>query len=124
MDEVVPSKGDEDTAVPTAWRPTLEAVVRAFAEGDFEARGIPGVDPVDAATQQQVRDAVEDYGAGPLVELPAVAWTTSVAQWSGNKWLVYVDLSTSEGASDLVLEVKVREAGAGYAFSVWLVYVP
>jgi hypothetical protein len=43
----------------------------------------------------------------------------------GGHWNVLIDLFTiEEGASDLVLEVKVREDGAGYSFEIHSVYVP
>lgn len=111
--------------VPPVWRPTLAAIVAALVRGDLAAAGIPGVEPLDAATQDQVRDAVRDYGDVTLVPLTDETWETSVAIWSGHRWEVLVDLRTAEeGRSDLVLHAYVREDGGGYAYAVHLLYVP
>jgi hypothetical protein len=66
-----------------AWRPMLCEVVRCFVQGDYGlARGVVGVEPISAATAEQVRSNLAAYGA-TLVELPDDAWQTSVAQWMG-----------------------------------------
>ena len=118
---------DEEKAHPVAvaWRPVLREVVRAFVRGDYElADGVPSVLPVPAATAEQIRKYVADYGA-TLIELPDAAWETSCAQWMENGWEVLVDLWTQEeGPSDLVLHLDVTESGTGYRFKVHLVYVP
>lgn len=118
-------RDEEQMPVPPVWRPTFEAVVAAFVRGDLEAAGIPGVEPLGPADQEQVRDALEDYGDVTLVELTEETWQTSVAIWAGARWDVLVDLRTAEeGRSDLVLHAHVRELGDGYTFSVHLVHVP
>jgi hypothetical protein len=116
---------DRQAPVPAIWRPTLAAIVDAFREGDFElARGIPEVAPVSPDDARIIAGNIEDYGA-TLVGLPDEAWETSVSQWMDGYWHVLVDLYTEdEGPSDLVLDVRVREHGAGYRFEVHLVYVP
>ena len=118
---------DEDGAHPVAgvWRPILSEIVRAFVRGDYElADGVPSVERVPAATAEQIKEYVADYGA-TLIELPEGTWETSCAQWMGNRWEVLVDLWTrEEGRSDLVLHVDAAESGAGYRFKVHLVYVP
>ena len=111
--------------VPPVWRPTLAAIVAAFVRGDLEAAGIPGVEPLGPAAQEQVRDALRDYGDVTLVDLTEETWQTSVAIWSGARWDVLVDLRTAqEGRSDLVVHVRVREQGDAFGYAVHLVYVP
>ena len=123
----VPISKDEDlqTPVPSAWRPTLAAIVEAFCEGDFElSRGIPNVSPVAPEDAEAIAGNIEEYG-DTLASLPDASWETSACQWTGAHWHVLVDLYTQEeGASDLVLDLRVREHGAGYLFEVFLVYVP
>jgi hypothetical protein len=125
-DTVQPARNEDDEApVPTAWRPTLKAIVDAFREGDFElARGIPGVSPVPPDDARIIAGNIEDYGDS-LAALPEDTWETSVCLWMDGWWQVMVDLYTEDdGASDLVLDVRVRERGAAFAFEVHLVYVP
>lgn len=87
-------------------------------------QGVPGVDPVSAATAEQVRDYLADYGA-TLVELPDHTWRTSVAQWMETHWDILVDLWTAEESrSDLVLEGKVVETSTGPRLTIHMVYVP
>ena len=118
---------DPDAAHPIAgaWRPVLQDVVRRFAQGDYHlALGVPGVEPVSAATAEQIRNYIAEYGA-TLVELPDDTWQTSIAQWMETHWAILVDLWTAEeGRSDLVLEGKVVETSAGPRLTIYMVYVP
>lgn len=122
-----PAVKDPDVAHPIAgaWRPMLCEVVRRFVQEDYHlARSVRGVEPVSAATAEQVRDSLADYGA-TLVNLPDDTWRTSVAQWMGTHWEVLVDLWTvEEGRSDLVLAGDVVETSAGARLTVRMVYVP
>lgn len=122
-----PAAKDPDAAHPIAgaWRPMLREVVRRFALGDYHlAQGVPGVEPVSAATAEQVRDYLAEYGA-TLVELPEDTWQTSVAQWMETHWDILVDLWTAEeGRSDLVLDGKVVETSTGPRLTIHMVYVP
>ncbi len=117
--------GDAAHPVPSDWRPALREVVAAFCRGDFALTGLTSVDPVDAATQEYVKEYLADYGE-TLDELPEETWMTSVAQWTGTLWDVLVDLWTKEsGKSDLVLHARVLEEGAGdYRIVVDSVHVP
>ena len=103
----------------------LGALVRRFVVGDYGlAESVEGVDPIGPEAAQQVRDAVEDYGA-TLIELPEATWQTSVAQWQGGYWDVMVDLWTAEeGSSDLVLQGRIAESASGPRFTLHMVYVP
>jgi hypothetical protein len=116
---------DKEHPIPHAWRPMLSAAVECFVDGDYGlARGVEGVEPVTAATAEQIRDYLTDYGS-TLVDLPDDAWQTSVAQWMGTHWEILVDLWTAEeGRSDLVLNGKVVETGGGPRLTIHLVYVP
>lgn len=111
--------------IPTAWRPTLESIVDAFARHDYGlADGVPGVRPLSTDSASHIRGAIEDYGA-TLVPLPPASWTTSVCIWMGGHWDALVDLWTEEeGSSDLVLQGRVEEADDGFDITVHMVYVP
>jgi hypothetical protein len=114
---------DRAHGIPSAWRPILQAVVKAFAAGDFALKDCP-VAPVSAATAKRMAANVASYGE-TLSELPTSTWTTSVSQWMGTHWELLVDLWTVEsGASDLVLSVRVFEADGGFRFEVESVHVP
>lgn len=127
MSEVVSVLKDEHDhqPVPSAWRKTLSEIVQAFKDGDFAlAQGIAGVRPISVEDAEGIADNIQDYGA-QLTSLPEETWRTSVCQWLGKHWDVMVDLFTvQEGASDLVLHVRVYEEGSTYIFEVHLVYVP
>lgn len=118
--------GEGAQLVPGGWRPTLKAVVAAFAAGDYElSAGIEGVERPTAATAAQIRDYIADYG-GTLDELPEASWQTSLWQRatpdSGN---IIVDLWTVEsGRSDMVLDVSVDIVAGSPKFTVHSVYVP
>jgi hypothetical protein len=127
MSNTTPVLKDEKAQqpVPSAWRSTLVFVVEAFKEGDFTLRnGISGVRAISLYDAKLITDNIKDYGA-QLVSLPEKAWETSVCQWMQGYWVVLVDLFTAEeGASDLVLSVRVYEENGTYAFDIQSVYVP
>jgi hypothetical protein len=127
MKNVVPVEKDPDNQrqIPSAWRTTLSAIVNAIRDSDFQlARGIAGVPPVADRTAKAIKENIEDYGAR-LTTLPDETWETSACQWMGSYWDVLVDLFTEEeGASDLVLSVRVREAGTGFSYDVLSIHVP
>jgi len=116
---------DSERPIPTAWRPTLKAIVRAFANRDFQlSTGVEGVTPVSVETAKHIESYIDDYGA-VLIDLPDETWDTSVCIWTGSRWDALIDLWTvSEGRSDLVLSVEVSESQAGFVFSIYMVYVP
>ena len=127
MSDAQPPVKDENGAHPVAdaWRPTLREIGRALMQGDYGlARGIPCVAPVSRATAEQMRGYVSDYGE-TLTELPDETWNSSVSHWYGSHWEVLVDLWTVEsGRSDMVLDVRVFEAGDSFRFELHAVYVP
>jgi hypothetical protein len=126
-DAEAPARKDPEREHPvaTAWRPVFREVVRAFVAGDFRlgaalARGAE----IDDKTAEQVARYVAQYGE-TLVDLPDETWKSSVAQWTEGYWDVLVDLWTVEsGRSDLVLAVRVFEAGEGFRFRIDGVWVP
>lgn len=72
----------------------------------------------------QIAANINEYGAH-LSKLPAEAWQTSVCQWMRSYWDALVDLFTiEEGASDLVLAVRIYEQDSTYSFEIQSVYVP
>lgn len=118
---------DEENAHPIAeeWRPTIRAIVRALSEGDYEiARGIPSVLSPPKNRVEQMRDYVADHGEA-LAELLDETWRTSVSQWTGTHWDLFVDLWTREsGRSDMILDLRVFEVEGGYRFELVSIYVP
>lgn len=118
-------KDEQQQPVPVVWRKTIAEIVAAFKEGDFSlSRGINGVRFISEKDAAGIAETIRDYGA-QLISLPEDTWNTSAGQWYGQHWDVIVDLYTvEEGASDLVLQLRVDEEGAAYAFEVHLVYVP
>jgi hypothetical protein len=127
MNGIIPVLKDEDnqTAVPSEWRNTFKSIVGALKQGDFKLDVRPsGVLPISAKDAARITGNIQDYG-DQLTELSEDTWTTSVCQWMLDYWEVYIDLFTvEEGASDLVLAVRVFEEGAAYIFEVESVHVP
>lgn len=115
--------GLNELPVPDRWRPTIAAVVHSLLSGEgLEA--LPSVRSISTEDRQWMLENVEDYGE-TLAELPPEAWRSSVYQWMDGYWEVLVDLFTvEEGASDLVLFVRVYEQGDAYTFEVTSLHVP
>jgi hypothetical protein len=123
---VLVSKNEEkETAIPSVWREVFSSVVEAFIEGDFKLeRGIVGVRKLTSEDAIRIASNIKSYGA-QLVSLPEQTWETSVCQWMRSYWDVLVDLYTvEEGASDLVLVVRVYQENSSYAFEIHSVHVP
>ena len=127
MKEIVPVLKDDknQSLIPSDWRETFSSIVEAFVEGDFKLeRGVVGVLPVSSEDALKIEKNIQFYGA-TLTRLPEDAWNTSACQWMRGYWDVLIDLYTiEEGASDLVLVVRVREDGQAYTFEVQSVHVP
>lgn len=122
-----PAVRDPDASHPIAgaWRDMLTGVVHCLVGGDYSLEaGVSGVEPISAATAQQIRSYIAGYGA-TLIGLPGDTWQSSVAQWYGTYWDVLVDLWTAEeGPSDLVLSGRISETDTGPRLTVHMVYVP
>lgn len=120
-----PSKSGEQEPVHEVWRPTIEAIVTAFAEGDFAlTRGIAGVAASTARDGDERRRAVASYGV-TLASLSQETWKSSVSMWMGEWWDVIVDLwSVESGRTDLVVELRISEHGEGYRYVMGIIYVP
>jgi hypothetical protein len=120
-----PSKSGKQEGLHEAWRPTIEAILAAFAEGDFTlSRGIADVEPDGDRVAQQRRFFVSSYGE-TLAPLSDTAWKTSVSIWMREHWDLLVDLSTVEsGRSDMVVDVQVTEREGGFRYKVGIIYVP
>lgn len=123
MNETTIAKdGENEIAVPQAWRPKLAAIVDALIQGGEPL--LPQVIRQDPDVWASAQDTIRAYGAH-LKRLPDESWNSSVCIWYGDFWDVLVDLYTEEeGRSDLVLQVHVYEVGDGYRYEVVLVYVP
>ena len=111
--------------IPTAWRPAISNIVKAFAHRDYSLKiGVVGVTMSSLRTPQQIEEYITAYSA-TLIELPDETWDTSVCIWSGNHRDVLVDLWTQEeGPSDLVLSLRATETKSGFLFDIYMVYVP
>ncbi len=118
-------KDKKQQPVPSVWRKTISEIVEAFRDRDFTlSRGINRVSSISKDDAAGIEENIQGYGA-ELVSLPEETWNTSVCQWYGQHWDVIADLYTvGEGASDLVLQLRVYEDARDYIFEVHLVYVP
>ncbi|MGR9116093.1 MAG: DUF7668 domain-containing protein [Gammaproteobacteria bacterium] len=116
---------DNQMLVPEAWRNTFTDIVEAFKDGDFKLeRGVHGVRPVSEDDAARIASNLANYGCH-LISLPEETWNTSMCQWMQGYWDVLIDLFTSEeGASDLVLAVRVYEEGSSYIFEIQSIHVP
>lgn len=126
MSHEIPVLKDEEQQqpIPSAWRQTLGEIVEAFRKGDFQLKGIAGVRPLSFDDAERIAGNIENYGAH-LTNLPEGTWETSVCQWMCGYWDALIDLYTvEEGASDLVLSVRVYETIQGYDFQTESVHVP
>lgn len=127
MNLMTPILKDEDSQhlVPSEWRMVLTKIADAIKDEDFNAmRRLDGVRSLSSEREAKIVDSIRRYGAH-LAALPNETWNTSMCMWMGDYWDVIVDLYTvEEGASDLVLAVRVYEEGPHYAFDVHYVYVP
>ena len=123
MNEVTIAKdGENEIAVPQAWRPTFAAIVDALIQGGEPS--LPQVTLQASDVWASAQESIRAYGAH-LKRLPDESWNSSVCIWYGDFWNVLVDLYTEEeGRSDLVLQAHVYEVGDGYRYEVVLVYVP
>lgn len=128
MSEIVPLTKDLDNQqpVPTVWRATLAKIAERIVMGDYRLRDIAGVAPITEDGAESIEYNIAAYGE-PLADLQDATWETSVCMWQDGHWEVLVDLFTSSGCSDLVIDARVDEDTAtpqGYRFDVRGVYVP
>jgi len=116
---------DNQIPVPEVWRNTFTDIVDALIEKDFRLeREVNGVRPISEDDAAKMDSNIENY-ACRLTSLPEETWQTSVCQWMRGYWDVLIDLFTiEEGASDLVLAVRVYEEDSSYIFEVQSVHVP
>ncbi|WP_422506596.1 DUF7668 domain-containing protein [Stenotrophomonas sp. GZD-301] len=123
MNETIVAKdGENEIAVPQAWRPTLTAIVDALIQGGEPL--LPRVSLQSPDVWVSAQENIRAYGAH-LRKLPDESWNSSLCIWYGDFWDVLVDLYTEEeGRSDLVLQVHVYEVDDEYRYEVVLVYVP
>jgi hypothetical protein len=122
---LVEKNEEEELTIPHVWRPIFKNIVRAFVNKDYNLSSrVDNVNPVSAKIAVQIKEFIEDYGE-ELVDLPEETWETSVYICYGDYWNVLIDLFTkSEGLSDLVLNVEVREKDNNYVVDINWIYVP
>lgn len=127
MNNEIQALKDEENQqpIPGAWRPTLCRIVEAFKDGDFQLNGgVTGVRELSSGDAERIARNIQAYGAH-LTSLADETWETSACQWMRGYWDALIDLYTvEEGASDLVLSVRVYEAVSGYDFRIESVHVP
>lgn len=125
-DEIHVLKDEENQLlIPSVWRNTFREIVEAFKDRDFQlSRGIADVQRLSPEDAERIAKNLERYAAR-LASLPGDTWGTSACQWMGGYWDALIDLyPVEEGASDLVLAIRVYEAALGYHFHVMSVHVP
>ena len=127
MTEHVPvtKNEDEELPVPTEWRKPLADIVECLASGNFgKLSSLPAVTLEGGWGWQSIETYIKHYGR-KLTSLPEESWRTSIYRWMGGYWHVLVDLFTvDEGASDLVLFVRVHPKEGSYIFQIESVHVP
>lgn len=126
MDDIANLKNTHNEGpIPSVWRPLIRRIVEAFVRGDYLlSEPISGVAPVSAETASHIAASIEKYGE-TLAPLPDASWDTSVCIWYGDHWDALIDLWTvGEGASDLVLGLRINEGAKGFIVHVQMVYVP
>ncbi len=118
---------DEKTQqmIPCEWRHVFVEIVDAFRRGDFQlGERISGVRQLSHEDAKRISSYLDKYGA-QLAPLPTDTWSTSMCQWMRGYWDTLIDLYTvEEGASDLVLAVRVYEGKDGYDFQIQSIHVP
>jgi hypothetical protein len=122
---LVEKNEEEELPIQHIWRPIFKNIVRAFVNKDYNLSSrVDNVNPVSNNTAEQIKEYMEDYGE-ELVDLPEETWETSAYICYGDYWNVLIDLFTkSEGLSDLVLNVEVREKDNNYVVDINWIYVP
>jgi hypothetical protein len=124
MSEILKDEKNQ-AQIPTAWRSTFVDIVERLKKGDFGlVQEVEGVRSISADDAIGIGDNIKRYGA-QLTSLPEETWRTSVCQWMIGYWDALIDLYTvEEGASDLVLAVRVYEEGPAFSFEILSVHVP
>jgi hypothetical protein len=116
---------DEELPIPIAWRRTFNEIVEEFRTGNFKLEGeFDSVFPINDSDANRIDCNIKDYD-DELIPLPEQTWRTSTYRWMGDYWQVLIDLFTvREGASDLVMFVRVYEHDGRYCFEIESVHVP
>ncbi|CAN7716334.1 hypothetical protein LJR039_006021 [Pseudorhodoferax sp. LjRoot39] len=111
--------------IPTEWRGPFKKMVDLIRVNRFEEFPlIEGVSPVPFEISSAITKNIKNYGVA-LAELPEESWLTSACQWMEGYWDAMIDLfSIEEGASDLVLSVRVYENNKSYSYHLQSVHVP
>jgi hypothetical protein len=124
-EELVLKDEEKQRPIPSAWREKIAELVEAISRGDYQFSSVrEGVKPVPEVNANSIARNIANYGAG-ILPLSEDTWRTSVCQWMRGYWDALVDLHTEEeGASDLVLALRVFESDGSYMFEVKSVYVP
>lgn len=110
-------------SIPTDWRSTLALIVEAIKSSNFPLlESNTNIKPISQSDMKRIRENIEDYGCS-IISLPEATWNTSACHWMRGYWDVLVDLYTiEEGASDLVLSVRVHEQQHGIEYEVMSVH--
>lgn len=124
-DEELPVRDpDSQRRIPSAWRPTFEAIVRRLRAGNYSLTELANVRLGTEGAARQMEAYFRDFGQS-LIDLPPDTWTTSATQWMGAYWDALIDLWTAEsGRSDLALSVRVFERAGTFEYVVFGAYVP
>ena len=116
---------DVELLVPTEWRASLKNLADFFTiKNPLTSETKISFGPIDKDTIKINRRNLKDY-PDSIGQLTSKTWQTSIYTWTGSYWALLVDLINSKGeTSDLVMHVKIREAGEHYIIEAGLIYVP
>ncbi len=110
--------------IPLVWRPDLVKIVEYLISKDRTSIDSVDFTPISKKEFAYLDQTISLYGC-TLISLPNESWHTSFYRWMNGFWELWIDLfSLEEGASDLVLVVKVFENDDSYRFEFQSLHVP
>ncbi|MDN3647277.1 hypothetical protein QWY75_13785 [Pontixanthobacter aestiaquae] len=120
----VEKDGSSELPIPLVWRSDLAKIVEYLISKDSSVIDSLDFAPISKKNFAYIDQTIDLYGC-TLVSLPDESWHTSFYRWMNGFWELWIDLfSLEEGASDLVLVVKVFESDDSYRFEFQSLHVP
>lgn len=127
MSLIVPVTYDIENCqkIPSIWKKTLVEIIESLKNKDIlRLNSIKDVEQIDILHAQDIFNNVDDYGI-TLISIPNESWNTSVCQYFGGGWNIYIDLYAKEaGLSDLIMSANVFEVNKEFIFRLDNIYVP
>lgn len=125
QNSTVEKQSDAELPIPSVWRESLKEIVDSFVQDKFPPQNtfIP-LGEFDNDIIEINRTNITKY-PDKLGPLNPKSWESSIYLWMGGYWEVLVDLSDEFGnTTDLVFHANIKEKGAGFQISPYLIYVP